>query len=121
MARDIRVIHAHEFLSAKEDGRVDVQQSLRFLREVVDALQETKAFNLLVDTRSAASSLTAAELWYLADSATQHPRLQACKVCIVCPEERFDYASFHALCAGRSGIDMQAFVSYEEAMTWLWQ
>lgn len=121
VAREIRIIHAHEFLVAKEDGQVDVQQSLRFLHEVMDALDRTGAFDLLIDTRSATSSLTAAELWYLADSAAQHPRLRACKVCILCPQERFDFASFYALCAGRNGMEIQAFVSYEEAVTWLWQ
>ena len=120
-SRDIRVIHARDFLSAKPDGEIDVRESLRLLREVVDALEHTAAFDVLVDTRRAISNLTAAQLWYLADAAAQHPRLHTCRISILCPEERFDHASFYALCAERKGIDMRAFVSYEDAMTWLWQ
>lgn len=119
MARDLRIVHARDFLRARHDGQVDVPESLRLLREVVEALDRSSAFDVMVDTREASSRLTAAELWYLADSAARHPRLVGCRVCILCPWERFDHASFYALCAGRKGIEIQAFISYEEAMDWL--
>ena len=95
MTRDIRIIPARDFLSARADGRVDIEESLRLLREVVDALHPTEAFDVMLDTREALSNLTAAELWYLADAAGRHPRLQSCRLCILSSDQRFDHASFY--------------------------
>jgi hypothetical protein len=87
MARQIRIINARDFVSAKPDGLLNLEESERVLREV-DLLQK-------------------------------HPRTFAGRTAILCPNERFDHASFFALCAGNKGVDMQAFTSYEEAITWL--
>ena len=38
---------------------------------------------------------------------------------VLCPMERFDRARFFALLADSKGFDVEAFTSYEEAMSWL--
>jgi hypothetical protein len=69
--------------------------------------------------REAASILSATDLWYLADRLVHHRKTFNGRTAILCPGERFDHARFFALCAGNKGIDMEAFTSYEDAMTWL--
>lgn len=100
MARNIRIINARDFVAAKPDGLLDLEESEKILRE-------------------AASTLSATDLWYLADRLVRYPKTFAGRTAILCPSERFDHASFFALCAENKGIDMQAFTSYEEAMVWL--
>lgn len=119
MARNIRIINARDFVSAKPDGVLNLQESEQLLRDVVGASQPLEEFDILVDTREAASTLSATDLWYLADRLVRYPRTFAGRTAILCPAERFDHASFFALCAGNKGIDMQVFTSYEEAMKWL--
>jgi len=120
MARKIRIVNARDFVSAKPDGTLNLEEGEQLLREVVgisDPLGEE--FDILVDTRDAVSALSATDLWFLADRLLRHPKTFAGRTAILCPDERFDHAAFFALCAESKGIDMQAFTSYEEAMNWL--
>lgn len=120
MARKVRIVSARDFVSAKPDGTLNLEEGEQLLREVVgisDPLSE--AFDILVDTREAASVLSATDLWFLADRLLRHPKTFAGRTAILCPNERFDHAAFFALCAESKGVEMQAFTSYEEAMAWL--
>lgn len=119
MARKVRIINCRDFVSAKPGGLLNLEESEQLLREVVKASGPLEEFDILVDTRDAESVLSATDLWYLADRLRRHPRTFAGRTAILCPNERFDHAAFFALCAENQGIDMQAFTSYEEAMTWL--
>jgi hypothetical protein len=119
MARNIRIINARDFVSAKHDGLLNLEESEQLLREVVGMSEPLEDFDILVDTREAASVLSATDLWYLADKLAHYPKLHTGRTAIVCPRERLDHASFFALCAGNKGMDMQAFTSFEDAITWL--
>ena len=119
MARNIRVIYPRDFVSAKPDGCLDLEESEHLLREVARVSDLLREFDILVDTREAASSLSATDLWFLADKLTKYPKTFGGRTAILCPAERFDHAAFFALCAENKGIDMQAFIAYEEAMAWL--
>jgi hypothetical protein len=119
MARNIKVIHARDFVCAKPDGQLNLEESEKLLRDIVGLAEPLEDFDILVDTRESASTLSATDLWYLADRLANYPKTFTGKTAILCPSERFDHASFFALSAGKKGIDMQAFTSYEEAMNWL--
>jgi hypothetical protein len=119
MARKVRIINARDFISAKHDGVLNLEESEQLLREVMGISEPLDEFDILVDTREAASQLSATDLWYLADRLGHFPKLHTARTAILCPSERLDHASFFALCAESKGINMQAFTSYEEAMVWL--
>jgi hypothetical protein len=119
MARNIKVIHARDFVCAKPDGQLDLEESEKLLREVVGVSEPLEVFDILVDTRESASTLSATDLWYLADRLANYPKTFTGRTAILCPSERFDHASFFALSAEKKGIEMQAFTSYEDAMKWL--
>ena len=119
MARKLRIIHARDFVCAKSDDLLDLEESERLLQDLVGLSDGLEEFDILIDTREAASTLSATDLWYLAERLVRHPRTFAGRTAILCPTERFDHARFFALRAENQGIDMEAFVSYEEAMNWL--
>jgi hypothetical protein len=119
MARKIRIVNARDFVSAKPDGVLNLEESEQLLRDVVGLSDPLDDFDILVDTRDAVSVLSATDLWFLADRLVRYPKTFAGKTAILCPSERFDHASFFALCAENQGIDMRAFTSYEDAMKWL--
>jgi hypothetical protein len=98
---------------------LNLEESEQLLREVMGVSEPLDEFDILVDTREAASQLSATDLWYLADRLGHFPKLHTARTAILCPSERLDHASFFALCAESKGINMQAFTSYEEAMVWL--
>lgn len=119
MARKIRIVNARDFVSAKPDGALNLEEGEQLLREVVGVSDPLEEFDILVDTREAVSTLSASDLWFLADRLQRFPKTFAGRTAILCPDERLDHAAFFALCAESKGIDMQAFTSYEEAMNWL--
>lgn len=119
MARKIRIVNARDLVSAKADGRLNLEEGEQLLREVVGVSDPLEEFDILVDTRDAVSVLSATDLWFLADRLLRHPKTFAGRTAILCPDERFDHAAFFALCAESKGVDVQAFTSYEEAMNWL--
>lgn len=119
MARRVRIIRPRDFVSAKPDGKLDLEESEHLLREVVKVSDPLDEFDILVDTRDAASVLSASDLWFLAEKLADYPKTFSGRTAIVCPADRFDHAAFFALCADNRGIDMHAFTSYEEAMAWL--
>jgi hypothetical protein len=119
MARQLRIVTARDFVSAKPDGVLNLEESEQLLRDVVGLSDPLDDFDILVDTRDAVSTLSATDLWFLADRLVRYPKTFAGRTAILCPTERFDHASFFALCAENQGIDMRAFTSYEDAMKWL--
>jgi hypothetical protein len=119
MARNIRIINARDFLTAKPDGVLNLEEGEQLLRDVVNVSQPLDEFDILLDTREALSNLSASDLWFLADLLGRFPETFGGKIAILCPRDRLDHASYFALCGQNKGIAMQAFTSYEDAMTWL--
>jgi hypothetical protein len=121
MARQIRIIHVREFVKAKPDRQLDLDESKRLLLEVARFLdgRPCDPCEILIDTREAVSTLTSSDLLFLADCLVAQQKLAACRTAILCPAERFDYASFYATCVARHGVDLRAFMSFEEALEWL--
>lgn len=73
MARNIRIINARDFVKAKPDGALNLEESEQLLRDVVGVSDPLDEFDILVDTREAASTLTATDLWSLADRLVRYP------------------------------------------------
>ena len=119
MPSDIRVIHAHEFLRATADGRLDLEESKRALVEIASASPPSEHYDVLVDTRSAHSEMTVTDLLELASQLHKVRKSFARKTAIVVPRDRLEHAEFFATCAEDRGFEVSAFTSLGDAMTWL--
>ena len=120
MPTDIRIVHAHDFIKATVDGRLDFDESKRLLVEVASTTSTHPGdFGVLLDTRKAQAQMSATELWHLAAELSSLRRSFARKTAVLCPLESFDNAEFFALCAQNRGLQLEAFASFEEAMEWL--
>jgi hypothetical protein len=119
MASDIRVIRPHEFLKSTEDGRLDLEESKRLLAEIALASPRSKHYDILVDTRTAHSEMTVADLLDLSSGLHRVRTSFAGRTALVVPRERLDHAEFFADCAEDRGFEVSAFTSLGDAMTWL--
>lgn len=122
MPTDIRIIHAHEFLKATPEGKLNLEQSKNLLKEIAVASAHSADYDVILDTRMATSEMRVADLWHLAAELSDHFRKafsRPRKTAVLCPTERFDQAGFFALCAQNRGFDVRAFTSFEEAYRWL--
>ncbi|HEX6690120.1 MAG TPA: hypothetical protein VF110_03135 [Burkholderiales bacterium] len=119
MPNNIKVIHASDFIRAQPEGPAHLEEAERLLKEIADASAGLSDFEILVDTRRVTGSLSAPDLWTLAQKLARFRLGAARRTAILCPIEKFDHSRFFALCAENRGFNIQAFTSYEEAMEWL--
>ena len=119
MPANVKIIHATDFIRATPDGTAYIEKAEQLLKEIADASAGLEGFHVLVDTRRISGSLTAVELWHLADKLAHYRRTFGNKTAILCPVEKFDHTRFFALCAENKGFNVQAFTDYEHAMEWL--
>jgi len=126
MATNIRIVHAHDFIRATADGRLDLEISKKLLAEIASSTVNMPDYELLLDTRRAQMAMSVTDLWYLVtdtwylsgkpvNARGPFPR----KTAVLCPLGEFDQASFFALCAQNRGLQVRAFSSFEDAIEWL--
>ena len=119
MPTDVKVIHATDFIRATPEGPAHLEHAEKLLGEIAQAGAGLENFEILVDTRRVSGSLSATDLWTLAEKLVKFRPSFARKTAILCPLEKFDHSRFFALCAENRGFNIRAFTSYEEAMEWL--
>ena len=119
MPSNIRIIHAHEFIKATPEGYLDLEESKKVLMEIASASALLGDCGVILDTRKAHAKMSAINLWYLAAELSNLRKTFCRKTAVLCPLERFEYASFFALCAKNRGLQVQAFTSIEDAIEWL--
>jgi hypothetical protein len=119
MPAHIKVIHAHEFIKATPEGELDINESKKLLLDIALTAGSLVDFEIILDTRKAHSILTITELWYLSKELSKFHKMINHKIAVVCPQERFDYAGFFALCSENNGFRINAFTSLENALEWL--
>ena len=122
MPTNIRIIHAHDFIKATPEGKLDLEESKKLLTEIASASAPLVDYNVVLDTREAQSEMSVADLWYMAAELSTNFRKafsRPLKTAILCPLERFDHAGFFALCAQNRGFQVSAFTSFADAYEWL--
>ena len=122
MPVNIRIIHAHDFIKATPEGRLDLEESKKLLIEIASASAPLVDYHMILDTRKAQSEMSVSDLWHLAAELSKnfHKAVSRIpKTAVLCPRERFDHAEFFALCAQNRGYQVSAFTSFEDALEWL--
>ena len=122
MPANIRIIHAHDFITATPEGRLDLEASKKLLVEIASAAAPLVDYDIVLDTRKTQSELSATDLCYLVAELSDNFRKafsRTLKVAVLCPMERSEHAKFFALCAEKTGLHIRAFTSVSDAYEWL--
>jgi hypothetical protein len=119
MSTRIRVIEANDFIKATSEGSLDLEESKRRLRAIATAIDPVVNYDAMLDTRQAPSSLSLADLWYLAAELNNLRKTFSRKLAVLCSPEQFNRAGFCALGPQNSGLPVQAFTSFVGASKWL--
>ena len=119
MTAKIRIIHAHDFLKATPEGKLDFEESKRILLKIASVVVPQDDYELIIDTRKAHSVMSPTDLWHLAKEISTFGEKFRRKTAVICPRERFDQAKFFELCSYNRGYQINAFTSYEDAIDWL--
>jgi hypothetical protein len=119
MPTNVKIIHASDFIRARPEGPAQLEDAEQMLKDIAAAGAGLDHYEVLVDTRRVTGSLSATDLWTLAEKLARFRSTFAHRTAILCPLEKFDHSRFFALCAENRGFNIQAFTSYEDAMEWL--
>ena len=122
MPANIRIIHAHDFIKADPEGKLDLKESKKLLMEVAAVAAPLLDYDIVLDTRKMQSEMSITDLWYLAAEISNNFRKafsRSLKTAVLCPTDRFDHAGFFALCAQNRGLQISAFTSFADAYEWL--
>jgi hypothetical protein len=122
MPANIRIVHAHDFVKANLEGKLDLEESKKLLLEVALAAAPLIDYDIILDTRNTESEMSMTDLWYLAAEVSNNfskAFSKSLKTAVLCPVERFDFAGFFALCAQNRGLQVNAFTSFTDAYEWL--
>jgi hypothetical protein len=76
-------------------------------------------YDAMLDTRQAQSSLSVADLWYLAAELNNLRQAFSRKMAVLCSPEQFDRAGLCAFGSQNSGLQVQTFTSFAGAVKWL--
>jgi len=119
MPTNVKIIHASDFIRARPEGAAQLEDAEQLLKDIIAAGTGLEDYEVLVDTRRVTGSLSATDLWTLAEKLAKFRENFAHRTAILCPLEKFDHSRFFALCAENRGFNIRAFTSYEEALEWL--
>ena len=119
MPPSVKVIQARDFVRARPEGVVDLEESMRLLAEIANAAAGLKDHDVVLDVRRVEPGLGTTELWTLAQKLADYRDVFRRKTAVLCPLERFDNARFFVMCAENRGLNIRAFTSYEGAMEWI--
>jgi hypothetical protein len=119
MSTRIRIIQANDFIKATSDGSLDLEESKRRLRAIAVRIDPLVDYDAMLDTRQAPSSLSVADLWYLAAELNNLRKTFSRKMAVLFSPEQFDRGGFFALGSQNSGLQVQTFTSFAGATKWL--
>ncbi len=115
----VQIIHAGDFIKNTPEGEVNLELSKTRLAKLVQALELTHEYNLLVDWRNVVINYSMDHLFYLALEIFKYDELSKAKISLLVQPDDFNKGKFLQLCAQNRGIRLSAFTEYENAMDWL--
>ena len=119
MPANIKVFRAQDFIRAQPDGSVSLGKTRELLAEIAAATTDLDEFEILIDARRVKGAHTPNELWTLAQELLKYRKTFERRTGLLVPFEKFDRATYFALCAEQKGFKIHVFTSYEDAMEWL--
>ena len=112
-------MHSSDFVKAIAEGAMDREETKKALRAIAMAAEPLDDYKIVLDVRNADSTMSAIDIWYIAEGLSDTGAAFRHKTALLCRAERFDDAGFFALCAENRGYQIRAFTSFEEAIEWL--
>ena len=115
----VQIIHAGDFIKNTPEGEVNLELSKIRIAKLVQALELTREYNLLVDWRNVVINYSMAHLFDLALEIFKDEALSKAKISLLVQPDDFNKGKFLQLCAQNRGVRLSAFTEYENAMDWL--
>jgi hypothetical protein len=109
-----------KFIKATATGDLDLEESKRALKLLLEDPAVSHMCDILIDLRAAECELTVAEIFGIVQFLVENRLSFLGKMAVLVPGQReFNKAKFMELCAENRGIQVHAFDQVCEAKAWL--
>ena len=120
MQINYKIILAKDFIRATPTGELDLEQSKILINQILEIVNVTADYELLLDVREAYGKMDHNDLWELILELGKHRSAFRNKIAVLArDDEQFNKAVFLELCASTSGFKISAFDDFEQATNWL--
>ena len=115
-----KIINAKDFIKARPNGVLDLEQSKQLLLELAMIAGLSPEHEILIDIRKGHAGLTHKELHELIKVLENNRSFFNNKIAILSrDDEQYNRAGFFEICANLDGFQVAAFIDYEKACNWL--
>ena len=121
VATKIKIIRSVDYLSVKDDGTIDFEESKELLKALAEPKYPPADYEILMDFRRTQWILSTEEIFDLIQPLFSIPDSYREKIALlVLPGVNFDTGFFTEMCAGLSEITIGTFTNYEDAVHWFY-
>lgn len=121
MATKIKVIRSVDYLSVKDDGSIDFDESKELLKALAEPKRPPADYEILLDFRRTQWILSTEEIFHLIQVLFTIPDSYREKIALlVLPGVNFDKGIFTEMCEGYSEMVIGTFSNFEDAIHWFY-
>ena len=121
MGKGFKLYKTRDFIRKSEDGLMNLNLSLKIVRELAEAANFHKEHNILIDVRDTTGMLDIDDLFRVIIEFLRHKDIFRNKIAILMPtdEERLWQAKRACSALANQNFSINYFVRYEDAIDWL--
>ncbi len=121
MASKIKIIRSVDYLAISDNGTVEFEESKKALSDLVEPKLPPADYEILLDFRRTQWVLSTEEIYSLVQIIFEKPDSYRNKIALLLlPGVNFDRVYFNELCSENTGIAVQTFSNYEDAIQWFY-
>ena len=117
----IKIYQTKDFVRKNTRGTIDLERSLKEVRQLAMATHYFKDHNMVLDLRETVVDGDRADILRVAAAFAHDFKSFRNKIAVIIPdtEERMAKAEFMQTCMHLQGFQWQFFLAYEDAIDWL--
>ena len=121
MATKIKIIRSVDYLSVRDDGTIDFDESRDLLKALAEPKRPPADYEILLDFRRTQWILSTEEIFELIQALFSIPDSYREKIALlVLPGVNFNKETFTEMCEGYAEITIGTFTNYEDAIHWFY-
>ncbi len=121
MATKIKVIRSVDYLSVRDDGSIDFDESKELLKVLAEPKRPPADYEILLDFRRTQWILSTEEIFQLIQVLFTIPDSYREKIALlILPGVNFDKGIFTEMCEGYSEMVIGTFTNFEDAIHWFY-
>jgi len=121
VATKIKIIRSVDYLSVRDDGSIDFEESKELLKKLAEPKRPPADYEILLDFRRTQWILSTEEIFDMIQVLFTIPDSYREKIALlVLPGVNFDTAFFTEMCEGYADLTIGTFTNYEDAIHWFY-